>query len=295
MRIVAGTRGSQLATIQAKEAIAAVERAAPETELELRTVKTAGDAFRGQLSAAPAKGIFVREIDEMVLSGGLDAGIHSLKDVPTELPNGLTIAAVLERRHPGDLLFSRVSLDELPQGALVGTSSPRRRAQLLRRRSDLRMVELRGNVPTRIRKQLDGEVAAAGIAKAAAARLGVTSGFFELPLSEFPHAPGQGAVAIVARAGSEAHGLISAADHGPTRREVDAERAVLEALGGGCATPVGVAASTDGDRIAIVAELLAPDGSDHILVEEDLPAERSKEAAFRIGERLKSQQVRLVS
>lgn len=294
VKLTLGSRGSQLALLQAKEAIAALLRVTPGLAAAVEPVKTSGDAFRGALEAAPLKGVFVREIDERVLAGELDAGVHSLKDVPTDLPPGLTIAAVLERHFPGDVLFGALPLAKLPPGASVGTSSPRRRAQILRLRPDLAIQELRGNVPTRIERVAKREVSAAPVAKAACIRLGIRTGFFELPLQEFPPAPGQGAACIVAREGSDTARLLARADHTKTRQEVSAERAVLEALGGGCSTPLGVSARRTGALVDVTAMLLARDGSDHVILKRQLPSERAAPAGRVLGEELKREGARLL-
>ncbi|HVL86553.1 MAG TPA: hydroxymethylbilane synthase [Candidatus Thermoplasmatota archaeon] len=286
MNLTLASRGSELARLQAREAMVALARSTPGLSIAFHTVKTTGDDYRGALAAAPVRGVFTKEVDEVVLAGGADAAVHSLKDLPNEMHPDLVLAAVLERHFPGDVLFAPAALSKLAPGTVVGTSSPRRRAQVLRSRPDLALAELRGNVPTRIEKQRKGEVGAALVAKAAVVRLGLRSGFFEMNPVDFPHAPGQGAVAIVARKGSEAAKVIARADHKKTRAEIEAERAVLAAVGGGCAAPLGVFARRAGTQIEVVAQLLAPDGSKEATVRRMVPAERPAAGAKVLGEEL---------
>lgn len=251
-----GTRSSELALHQAR--LVAAVLAARGVESELVTYRTVGDKRLDEpLSSIGAKGLFTKELEHDLLKGKTHIAVHSLKDLPTESPDGLIVAAVLEREDPRDALVvnNRVlaqSLDDLPRGSRVGTSSLRRRAQLLARRPDLEVAELRGNVPTRIKKVDEGRVHAAILAAAGLHRLGARqhiSSYLEVP--EWLPAAGQGAVAVQVRSDDTVtRALAEAMNDLPTMRAVRAERAFLAALEGGCQVPIGaLAVPTDGGGV----------------------------------------------
>lgn len=239
-----GTRSSELALRQARQVQASL--AALGRESELVTFRTTGDKKLDEpLSTIGAKGLFTHELEVALRKGKVDCCVHSLKDLPTDSADGLEIVAVLAREDPRDVLvINKVteagSLDELPPGSRIGTSSLRRRAQLLAIRPDLEVVELRGNVPTRVKKVDSGQVHAAILAAAGLIRLGVTqriSQFLEPP--HWLPAPGQGAIAIQARAEtSELADLLRSLNDAATDRAVTAERSFLAALDGGCQVPI---------------------------------------------------------
>lgn len=258
--LLVATRASRLALAQARLALAHLGPGA-----RLVEVRTEGDERPEPLAVIGGKGVFVKDVDDRVLAGEADLAVHSCKDIPTELHPELVVAALLPRGAAHDVLVGPARLGALPAGARVGTGSPRRVAQVLRSRPDLRCVPLRGNVPTRLAK-LGAACDALVLAAAGLERLGLGQGH-ELPLDAFPTAPGQGAIAIVARRGSDASRIAARADHAPTRRAVEAERAVLRGLGAGCTTPLGCHAFPQGDALRVVAELLAPDGARHVRVE----------------------------
>ncbi len=246
MRI--GTRSSELALRQARLVQAAL--AARGVTSELKTYKTMGDKRLDEpLNQIGAKGLFTKELEDDLLRGKVDCCVHSLKDLPTESPPGLEIVARLEREDPRDVLvFSAViggaSLADLPRGSRVGTSSLRRRAQLLAMRPDLDVVELRGNVPTRLRKVDEGQVHAAILAAAGLHRLDVHQriGAYLEPPGWLP-AAGQGAIAIQIRTDdADARGMFAPLDHERTSIATSAERAMLAALQGGCQVPIGALA-----------------------------------------------------
>lgn len=239
------TRSSELALRQAR--LVADALAARGTPSTLVTFKTTGDRNTDKpLGAIGAKGLFTHELEHALLKGRVDCCVHSLKDLPTEMPAGLAIAAVLEREDPRDVLvvndaIAAEGLADLPRGSRVGTSSLRRRAQLRHARADLEVVELRGNVPTRLHKVDDGQVHAAILAAAGLHRLGVRQridAYLEPP--GWLPAPGQGAIAVQVRADDDAvRVLIASLNHAPTARATRAERAFLAALEGGCQVPIG--------------------------------------------------------
>jgi hydroxymethylbilane synthase len=240
-----GTRSSELALRQARLVQAAL--ASRGVEAELVTFKTTGDKQLDQpLSAIGAKGLFTRELERALVAGRVDCCVHSLKDLPTESPEGLAIVALLEREDPRDVLVVNHSivaeaLDDLPRGSRVGTSSLRRRAQLHALRRDLDVVELRGNVPTRLRKVDEGRAHAAILAAAGLVRLGVRqriSAWLEPP--DWLPAAGQGAIAVQARRDdARMTELLAPLHHAPTGIATDAERAFLAELEGGCQVPIG--------------------------------------------------------
>jgi hydroxymethylbilane synthase len=277
---------------QARHVQAALE--ARGINAELVTFKTAGDKRIDEpLSAIGAKGLFTRELENALRSGKVDCCVHSLKDLPTESPVGLVLAAVLEREDPRDALVVNDSLgagsiDELPRGSRVGTSSLRRRALLLSRRSDLEVVDLRGNVPTRLRKVDNGQVHAAILAVAGLNRLGVHQRVDEIldPPAWLP-AAGQGAIAIQARDDdTRVRELLAPLDHAPTGIAVRAERACLAEMEGGCQVPIGALAMAKGDGLTLHAFIADPRGTHlvrgHARVDPDNPEGSGRRVAYDI-------------
>ena len=257
-----GTRTSELALRQAR--IVQAVLVAQGLETELVTFKTVGDKRLDEpLSAIGAKGLFTKELETALLKRKIDVAVHSLKDLPTESPDGLHVGAVLEREDPRDALVvnGRVlagSLDELPRGSRVGTSSLRRRAQLLAARPDLEVAELRGNVPTRLMKIDEGRVHAAILAAAGLHRLGARQHITcYLDAPAWLPAAGQGAIAVQARVDDEQmQALVVAMNHAPTMRAVTAERAFLASLEGGCQVPIG-ALSIASDGVSTLHGVIA--------------------------------------
>ncbi len=244
-----GTRGSALARRQTDWVAEQLQAVFPELAIKTAIFSTRGDRELSKpLPEIGGKGLFTAELEAALLSGEIDAAVHSLKDLPTENPPGLTIGAILPRENPADVLVSRAghTLDTLPRGASVGTSSLRRGAQLLARRPDLRIISLRGNVDTRIKKALnpDGPYDAIVLAAAGLNRMGLSQHITaELPAELMLPAPGQGAVAVQCRANDAASlAMLERLNHCPTQQAVIAERAFLAGLGGGCSVPVGALA-----------------------------------------------------
>jgi hydroxymethylbilane synthase len=272
-----GTRGSPLALAQASEVRARLATAHPELAaegaVETVIVRTTGDAVLGRtLAAIGGKGLFTKELEEALLGGAIDLAVHSMKDVPTWLPAGVAIVCHLEREDPRDAFFSRdgAPLAALPAGSFVGTASLRRQAQVLRARPDLKVVPLRGNVETRLRKLRDGAVDATLLALAGLKRLGKTDGITEIiePDAMLP-AVAQGAIGVEAREADErVRAWLAPLGHRATERRVCAERALLAALDGSCKTPIaGLAEFLDeGDaggegRLRLRGLVIRPDGS----------------------------------
>ena len=261
-----GTRGSRLALIQTELTLALLRDAHPNVSFEVVTVTTQGDVNQTAPLAGMGLGVFVKEIERRLESGEIDMAVHSLKDMPTVLPAGMALGAVLERADPRDALVSHLgkTLADFPSGARIGTSSPRRQAQIAERRPDLNIVPIRGNVDTRLRKAAGEECDGTVIAVAGLDRMGMAQVITEyLSPEEFVPPPGQGAMAVEIRADDERTAeLVASADHPPTTAAVKAERSFLEALGGGCQVPVGAYAAADGgDSLRLTVFMAAPDGS----------------------------------
>ena len=263
-----GTRGSALALWQARS-IAAALRDLTGAEPELVIIKTSGDKFQqASFSEIGGKGVFIKELEDALLEERIDLAVHSMKDVPTELPSGLTIAAIGKREDVRDALLSSngATLATLPQGARVGTSSLRRQSQLLHARRDLRMMELRGNVDTRISKLKRGDYDAIVLAKAGLDRLGLSENITEvLPQEVSLPAAGQGAIGIEARAAdAETLRVLAKLEDADTRCAVNGERAALAGLGGGCQLPIGAWGRVEAGKLSLDVAVLSPDGAQRL-------------------------------
>ena len=263
-----GTRGSPLALAQAREVQHRLETAhgAGRLGFEVRVIKTSGDRIQDRpLSEAGGKGLFTKEIEEALLAGDIDIAVHSMKDMPTVLPDGLTIACLLPREDVRDAFISgtAASLAELPRGAVVGTSSLRRQAQVKRARPDLVVVPMRGNVETRLRKLADGAADATLLACAGLKRLGLEHRITApVPVDAMLPAIAQGAIGIETRSDDAAAAeLIAPINHQATALCITAERAFLARLDGSCRTPIAGLAVLDGDRLAFRGMILTPDGA----------------------------------
>lgn len=264
-----GTRRSRLALAQAAEVAALLEEAGHEAELV--PMSTSGD--RGASPAASpqgTKGLFVAEITEALVRGEVDLAVHSAKDLPSEDPDGVVVGAVPHRNLPYDLLVTREAA--LPDAAVVGTSSLRRRAQILRSHPGVRVEALRGNVDTRLRKLSEGEVDAVVLAAAGLDRLGVSVEHAgPLPLEEMVPAPGQGALAVQVRADGEARDAVAGIDHATSHRAFEVERRLVVGLGGGCRLPLGAYAESRGEGVRLLAVVARPDGSELLRSEVEGP------------------------
>jgi len=263
-----GSRGSPLALVQAREVRSrlAAARGLDEKQIEIKTIRTSGDTIQDRpLAEAGGKGLFTKEIEEALLARAIDLAVHSSKDMPTVLPAGLMLAAFLPREDPRDAFVSRraKSLAELPAGAIIGTASLRRQAFVKRSRPDLRVVPLRGNVETRLRKLAAGEADATLLAVAGLKRLGLLEAATALlDVDEFLPAVGQGAIAIETRVDDDAtRALVSAINDVDAATALAAERAFLAMLDGSCRTPIGGHAKVERDRVRFRGMIAKPDGS----------------------------------
>ncbi len=263
-----GTRGSPLALAQAVETRARLMAAhdMPEEAFEIIVIQTTGDAVQNRpLSEIGGKGLFTKEIEQDLLSGAIDIAVHSMKDMPTVLPEGLELSTFLPREDVRDAFISLkyTSIDELPEGAVVGSSSLRRRAQLAAVRPDLQLVEFRGNVQTRLRKLSEGVAEATFLACAGLQRLGKSDIANPIPVEQMLPAVAQGAIGIEQRIGdADVSALLAPINDADTETRLLAERAFLGVLDGSCRTPIGGLALLDGERLEFRGEVLRPDGSE---------------------------------
>ena len=289
-----GTRGSALALVQSNWTAEQLRRLG--AEVELITIRTTGDRIADRaFTPGDGKGVFVAEIERALLDGSIDLAVHSLKDLPAEMPPELQLAAVPAREDPRDVLVGDTAptLNTLAPGAVVGTSSLRRRAQLLAVRPDLQVAEMRGNVDTRLRKLDEGQYDAICLAAAGLRRLGWAARITEFfsPLLMVPSV-GQGALALQTRRDdARLLDLLSTLHDEPTSQAIRAERAVLAALGGGCTVPLGVLATVREHEIHLISALCSPDGA-HIAREEltgcGVPEDLGNQLAHRLLARAKA-------
>jgi hydroxymethylbilane synthase len=289
MKLTIGTRGSKLALTQTEIISGMIKEKFPELSFETKIIKTTGDKILdAPLAKIGGKGLFVKEIDEAVARGDVDFAVHSMKDVPTDLIEGIEITASPKREPVNDVLIARQAqgLDELPEGAVLGTSSLRRRAQALNARPDLEVKDLRGNVDTRIRKVTEGQYDAIIMAKAGLKRLGLLEHVTEdLPPDVFVPSVGQGAIAVVARADSDVKEYLNAINHEETLTGVLAERALLKTLGGGCQVPIGALTKIK-EKLTIKGVVISPDGKKKIEVTEVGNPENAEEIGTTAAEKL---------
>lgn len=292
-RILIGTRGSALALRQTALIVDLLRQQSPGSAFAISTLQTPGDRVIDRpISAIGDKGVFVRPIERALLDGEIDVAVHSLKDVPADVETaGLEFAAFSRRVDPRDALISRgnLSLDDLPAGARIGTSSSRRLVQLVRRRPDVRTASIRGNVDTRLRKLDAGEYDAIVLAAAGLIRLGLEHRIAEyLPLQTFTPDAGQGILAVQVRAHEPIASLVRTLDVPASRVAAVAERAVVRGLGADCHSPVGAYATVDGDRVTLQAMAATEDGSRLYRLEQEDAAHRAATIGDTIGRELLS-------
>ncbi len=283
-----GTRGSKLALAQANLVKDILSKSGVEAELKI--IKTCGDTFTDRpLHEIKGFGVFVREIDDSMLAGEIDIAVHSMKDVPTERPAELTIAAVMKRDSPYDFLLTRegTQLKDLPDGAVIGTTSLRRRAQLLRLRPDFTVKDLRGNIDTRLRKLKEGQYDGIFLAEAGLERMKWALPGERLNPDDFVPSANQGTVVIVTKKDSGAERAVRLLDDEKTRLETRIERIIIGILGGGCLVPIGAFAQTQGDEIRVRTEVLAVDGKRHVKIDEFINPAKYEQESQRIGNELK--------
>jgi hydroxymethylbilane synthase len=298
-----GTRSSPLALIQAEDVRQKLFQANPELvanhEVEIIPIRTTGDwkpenKERSFIELGGNKGLFTKEIEDGLLTGHIDLAVHSMKDVATWLPDGLEIAALLERIDPRDAFISNIAhtMDELKPGAIIGTCSLRRQAQILARRPDLRIVSLRGNVDTRLKKLAQGVADATLLAVAGMVRLGVSDRISSImePAVMLP-AAAQGALGIEIRKGDDfMRRLLAPLNHHATSVCVIAERALLKALDGSCYTPIGALGRlTDGNRLILEGMVAKPDGTSIVRMDNRGPLDQGEAIGSELGNRMKAE------
>lgn len=293
---ILGTRGSRLALVQAETCAARLRESG--LEVEIKVIRTTSDHHpETPLSVIDRRDVFTRQLDDALLAGEIDLAIHSLKDVPTEIPSGISLAAITERHDPSDVLVSEglYDVDGLPESCVVATSSLRRRAQLLHRRPDLRIVEIRGNVDTRVRKMRSGEADALVLARAGLERLGMGSQapHTVIPPSVMLPAVGQGALAA---ATLEDHPLRErvreALNHAASEKAALAEREMLRTLEGGCRVPVGALGTVRDGGISLRGVVASPDGA--LVYEGEAEGDEPEEVGGRLARDLLAQGAALV-
>jgi hydroxymethylbilane synthase len=285
-----GSRGSPLALRQTEIVRERLRELGVKTDVI--KVKTSGDLFLDKpLHQLTGFGVFVAEIDQRMLAGEIDLAVHSMKDLPTKRPEELVISAVLERDSPYDILINRgggrEGIEGLREGAVMGTSSMRRGAQLRRARPDLKIESLRGNLQTRLAKLERGDFDAIVLAEAGLQRMGLEMEYARLDPERFVPSANQGTIIVVAGKGTAAEQHSLALDHAPTRTETMIERRILETVGGGCVVPMAVHACVSGRRARVLAEVLSLDGKRFVRLDEEidldeLPLARAEDMGQRL-------------
>ncbi len=292
MKYKIGTRGSLLSLAQTNWVISELKKRSPETEFEIVTIKTKGDTDARPLFTINQKGIFEKEIDRAVVEKKVDFAVHSLKDVPSELPNDLVLACIPKREAANDVFISKdgSTLQTITKGAKVGTSSLRRAVQISRIRSDLTVKPIRGNIETRIKKIDQGEFDAVVLAQAGISRLGLDIKFEKLSTKDFPPSPGQGAIAIVSRKDNPSLiRILKKIEDPDSRYAVEAERSLSVFVDSGCRFPVGALAEKKGNKLTLNVIVYSVDGSKSINVEHTgnflQAVELGKQAASELAEK----------
>ena len=271
MKLKVGTRASKLSLVQTQLVLDALKKVNVDLEFEVVTIKTKGDTDARPLYTIDRKGIFEKEIDAAVHDGRVDFAVHSLKDIPSELPGELTIASIPKRESPNDVFVNdkKIKLKDIAGKSVIGTSSLRRAVQIMRLRPDVAVKPVRGNVETRVNKMLKKEFDALVLAEAGLSRLGLIGVIVErLPIENFPPSPGQGAMAVVSREDNlDLIDLLKTIEDRKSRVEITAERALLLHINAGCRFPLGALATANESKLTLYASIYSADGSKRIDVE----------------------------
>ena len=287
-----GTRGSQLSVAQTNWVVDELKKVNPDSEYEIITIKTKGDTDSRPLFTIDQKGIFEKEIDKAVADKEVDFAVHSLKDVPSDLPEDLTLACIPKRETVNDVIISKdgSNLDSIISEGVVGTSSLRRAVQIMRKRPDLKVKPIRGNIETRIRKVSDDDYDAIVLAQAGITRLGIDVKYSKLSTDDFSPSPGQGALAIVARADdSQTIEMLKKIEDSQSRIEIEAERALSNYVDSGCRFPVGAYAKANGEDMTLKVVAFSVDGKKSMTVEKTGPKNNPQELGKLAGEELQKQ------
>lgn len=282
MKYLIGTRGSQLSIAQTNWVVSELKKKNPDSDYEIKTITTKGDTDARPLFTINQKGIFEKEIDKAVAEKQVDFAVHSLKDVPSILPDDLILGCVPPREPFNDIFISKNgdTLDTIPEGALIGTSSLRRAVQVSRKRPDLQVKTIRGNVETRIKKVQDGIFDGIVLAQAGINRLGVDVKHTPLPIIDFPPSPGQGALGIVCRKNdTQTISMLQKIQDDNSRVEVESERALSEFVDSGCRFPVGAFAKVNGESLDLTVVAYSIDGKQALIVKKS----GQKSNSYQIG------------
>ena len=289
MKYVVGARGSQLSVAQTNWVIAELKKVNPDVEYEIKTITTKGDTDSRPLFTIDQKGIFEKEIDRAVAQKEIDFAVHSLKDVPSELDTNLVLACIPKREVANDVFISsdNSTLDTIKTGAVIGTSSLRRAVQVSRKRPDVTVKPIRGNIETRINKVSGNSFDGIVLAKAGLTRLGVDVKYTELSVFDFSPSPGQGAIAIVARGDdTKTVSMLKKIEDSDSRLEIEAERALSDYIDSGCRFPVGAYAKSDGTQMTLDVSVFSVDGKESLSVSVIGDKINSKSLGKSAGEQL---------
>jgi len=294
LKYIVGARGSQLSVAQTNLVIAELKKVNPDSEYEIKTITTKGDTDTRPLFTIDQKGIFEKEIDRAVADKEVDFAVHSLKDVPSEIDDSLTLACIPKREVVNDVFISSdgSTLESIKSGAIIGTSSLRRAVQVIRKRSDVTVKPIRGNIETRIKKVSGENYDAIVLAQAGITRLGVDVKFTPLSIDDFSPSPGQGAIAIVARTDDlQTISMLKKIEDADSRLEIEAERALSDFVDSGCRFPVGAYAKSNGSEMTLSVVAFSVDGKKSIQVNKTGDKKDPKSLGKSAGEELRKKGV----
>ena len=290
MKYIIGTRGSKLSIAQTNWVISELKKTDPDVDFEIKTIKTRGDIDTRPIFTIEQKGIFEKEIDKAVAENQIHFAVHSLKDVPSDLPDELVLACIPIREPTNDILVTKdgSSLDSLKPNSVIGTSSLRRAIQISRKRQDVIVKPIRGNIETRIRKITDENFDGVVLAQAGINRLGLDVQYSKLSIEEFPPSPGQGALAIVARKNDEKTiTMLKKIEDVTSRQEIEAERALSEHVDSGCRFPVGAYAQVNDTLVKLTVIAYSVDGKKSINVQQEGPVNEPAQLGKLVADELK--------
>ena len=294
MNFIVGARGSKLSQAQTNWVISELQKIDSSLSFEFKTITTKGDTDTRPLFAMEQKGIFEKEIDRAVFDKEVDFAVHSLKDVPSQLDENLIIACIPKREAINDVLITRdgFDIDSIPSNSVIGSSSLRRAVQITRKRPDLNVKPVRGNIETRINKVVDGKFDGVVLAQAGITRLGTSVKLSKLSLDDFPPSPGQGALAIVCREDdSKTLEILQQIEDPKSRKEIEAERALSDSVDSGCRFPVGAFAVSDSNSLTLKVAVYSMDGKKSIILEKSDNINNAIELGKSLGDELKDRGV----
>ena len=294
MNFIVGARGSKLSQAQTNWVISELQKIDSSLSFEFKTITTKGDTDTRPLFAMEQKGIFEKEIDRAVFEKEVDFAVHSLKDVPSQLDENLIIACIPKREAINDVLITRdgFDIDSIPSNSVIGSSSLRRAVQITRKRPDLNVKPVRGNIETRINKVVDGKFDGVVLAQAGITRLGTSVKLSKLSLDDFPPSPGQGALAIVCREDdSKTLEILQQIEDPKSRKEIEAERALSDSVDSGCRFPVGAFAVSDSNSLTLKVAVYSMDGKKSIILEKSDNINNAVELGKSLGGELKDRGV----